>query len=265
MANNRSASDPLVSVVMAVFNQERTVRRAMASILGQTFTDFEIIVIDDASTDGTHDELTRMGRSDSRLKIFRNKANIGLAGSLNLAWRASRGQLIARMDGDDVSNRNRFEMQVAFLKDHPEIGVLGTAAELFDPAGEPIGVAVRPADHDTLVSLMHREIPFIHPSVMMRRSVLELTNGYNERLRRAQDADLWFRAEQHFRFHNLSTPLLSYTVSERQSFLAITMGARVFIESGIRRGHPLIGIWSGARCLAAGLLTRAGLTNVRLR
>src|SRR3954471_23282431 len=124
-----------VSVLMAVYNGSDVVQAAVQSILTQTFSDWELLIVDDASTDGTLPLLRELAAKESRIKVICNDFNRGLAASLNTVWKLAKGDLLARMDADDVSMPERLERQVGFMEAHPEIAVLGTGAELVDKKG----------------------------------------------------------------------------------------------------------------------------------
>lgn len=202
---------PKVSVVMSVFDGERYLREAVESILGQTFTDFEFIVIDDGSTDSTWEILGSY--DDSRIRLMRNQGNIGLTKSLNKGVALARGGYIARMDADDVALPQRLEMQVAFLEDHSEIGILGSWCRMLNANGEDLGLYEMPTDDLRIrwVSLLTN--PFAHPTVVLRRALLGKDGPwYDEALETAQDYDLWLRVLECTTGANLNDPLILYRV-----------------------------------------------------
>lgn len=240
----------VLSVLLAVRNGERTVAAAIESIRAQTWTDWELIVVNDASTDGTAAVLARF--TDPRIHVLRNDVNRGLAASLNLAFRASHGALIARMDADDVALPERFERQFAFLAGHPDVDVLGTAAFLVDGHGRDLGTSTRSETHDAIAASILKLNPFIHPSVMMRRHVLEQLGGYDESLLRVQDYDLWLRGlAKRFRYHNLQEPLLRYRAPDRSTWISSSYAARVIWKNAGWRGT-----WYAARMLAAWAISK---------
>jgi len=196
---------PAVSVLMSVWNGAPWVRDAVESILGQTASDLELIVIDDGSTDGTPALLAALG--DPRLRVER-QSRLGLTRSLNRGLSLATAPLLARLDADDVALPERLARQRAFLGAHPEIGLLGTGAREVDTAGRQIQV-VRPPEGDAAIRrALIRGNPFVHSSVMMRRAVLERLGGYDETLAVAQDYDLWLRMSEITRVANLGEPLV---------------------------------------------------------
>jgi len=195
-----------VSVVMSAYNAERYVRAAVGSILSQTFSDFELVVIDDGSRDGTGEILA--GYGDPRIRVIR-QVNRGLIASLNLGIELARGEFIARMDADDVAYPRRLERQVAFLDANPDVGMVGTAYDEIDERGSVIGHRCHPTEHEALRRALIRYNPFFHSSVMIRRSVLEAVGPYDEtRSFLVEDYDLWFRVARVTRVANLPETLM---------------------------------------------------------
>jgi len=193
---------------MPVYNSELYLRQAVESVLRQTYTDFEFIIIDDASTDSCAAILQEY--RDERIRYAANKQNIGVTRSLNRALGLAQGEYIARMDADDISLPERFATQVSFLDTHPEIGVLGTAARLIDNEGKAFGEVRYPGEHGYLRWILcFFENPIIHPSVMMRKSMIEQITGYDETRRTAQDFHLWCRLAKITHLANLPDVFLS--------------------------------------------------------
>ena len=196
---------PAVSVVMAVYNGEPWVKEAIDSILGQTLTDLEFVVVDDGSTDGTVP--IAQARRDGRLRVVR-QARGGQTAALNRGLRAARAPLLARLDADDVALPDRLERQVAFLHAHPEIGLLGTGCHEIAPSGAVVRTLTPPPDDLAIRRRLIRANPFIHSSVMFRRSAVEAAGSYDETFAVAQDYDLWLRMSGVTRLANLPEPLV---------------------------------------------------------
>lgn len=223
---------------MAVYNTIDSVKDAVDSILSQTHEDWDLLIIDDHSTDGTFDLLLSIAEVEPKITVLRNPKNLGLAASLNRGWRLARGELIARMDADDISHPQRLAKQVDFMEKHPEVDVLGTGAELIDEEGHSLKLVNMPEKHEDLVKNISKSTPFFHPSVMMRKEFLRITGGYDERLRRKQDYDLWSRSFREFRFHNLKEPLIGYqTEGYRRPLRTIMYGVYVRIRCAYRNGY----------------------------
>ena len=198
-------SAPAVSVLMSVRNGAPWVDEAVKSVLAQTASDLELIVIDDGSGDATADLLAAI--TDVRLRVERQSPR-GLTPSLNRALALARAPLLARLDADDLAHPERLARQRAFLDVHREVGLLGTGAREVDASGREIRVVSPPADDAAIRRALIRRNPFVHSSIMMRRSVLDEVGGYDERLPVAQDYDLWMRVSRVARLANLTSPLV---------------------------------------------------------
>lgn len=196
---------PPISVVMSVYNGECWLREAVDSALGQTLDDFELIVIDDGSTDSTAEILA--GYRDPRLRVVR-QPRAGLTVSLNRGVRLTAAPLVARLDADDVALPERFARQVAFLGAHPEVGLLGTGCHDVDPVGRALRTYRPPEGDSEIRRALIRRNPFVHSSVMLRRAALERAGLYDEALEVAQDYDLWMRISRVTRLANLPEPLV---------------------------------------------------------
>lgn len=196
---------PAVSVLMGVRDGAPWVAEAVDSVLAQTASDLELIVVDDGSSDATGELLARV--RDPRLRIER-QAPAGLTRALNRALDLARAPLLARLDADDVALPERLARQQAFLAAHPEVGLLGTAAREVDVAGRPVGLVSPPADDGALRRALIRRNPFVHSSVVVRRAALDRVGAYDESLPVAQDYDLWMRLSRVTRVANLTEPLV---------------------------------------------------------
>jgi GT2 family glycosyltransferase len=207
---------PTVSVVMSVFNGESYLAEAIESILDQTFSDFEFIVINDGSTDRSGAILESYVTRDLRLHAY-HQENTGLVGALNRGCAIARGKYIARMDADDIAIGDRLMQQVAFMEKHPEIGVLGSAVETIDRTGKTLGTHVNPVeDKELKAALLRSDCPFWHPSVLMRTNTFISAGGYRQIVIGAEDHDLWLRIADHSQLANLGTVLLKYRLHPGQ-------------------------------------------------
>lgn len=213
--DSRSLQAPLVTVLMPAYNSEAFVGEAVASMLAQTFTDFELLVIDDGSTDSTGAVLEAI--RDPRLRLVSNPYNIGLIRTLNRGLELATGHYVARMDADDVSVPERLERQVEFLESHTEVDVLGTMANLINESGEAIGnISDYPTDADDVRADLLRECCLIHPTVMFRRDVVRAVGGYDPGAPHAEDYDLWLRLSDDHGIANLPEKLVSYRLHRNQ-------------------------------------------------
>ena len=196
---------PRVSVLMAVHNGRDFVRQAVKSIYRQTFQDFEFVIVDDASTDGTSEILEQL--KNPHTTIIRNETKQGLPRSLNIGLRHCKGELVARMDADDISLPERFAKQVMFLDSHPDITMVGTWYYFTDAAGKILKIVKMPTrDSEIRQQLLHKNA-FGHGTIMIRRKALVSCGGYDERFKCCQDLELWLRLVQKHRMANLDEPL----------------------------------------------------------
>ena len=196
---------PVISVIMPVYNCAEYVAEAIQSILDQTFSNFELIIVDDKSTDETL-EVTKIF-SDKRIKLIEKPANTGYTESLNLGIELSRGELLARMDGDDISNLNRFEKQVSFFAKNQDVVVCGTWFEIIS-TNEPIKY---PTDHKDLKIAFLNYCAIGHPTAMFRKSFLKKHQlKYNRGLEPAEDYDFWTRIIALGKLANIPEILLKY-------------------------------------------------------
>jgi glycosyltransferase involved in cell wall biosynthesis len=194
-----------VSVIMPVYNGAAHVKKAVLSILDQTYSDFELIIVDDCSSDATMDIVFSF--KDSRIVVVRNSENLGLAASLNKAISISRGDYIARMDADDISLPERIQKQVSFLEEHPDIDLVGGAMKYF---GYSNYLNYFPENHDACKTSLLFNVCFGHPAVMGRKYVFN-ENLYNpDFLQYSEEYDLWCKLVFKYRFHNLHDTLVYY-------------------------------------------------------
>ena len=201
---------PQVSVIMPVFNGEQYVAEAIESILAQTFTDFEIIIVDDASQDKSPEIIREYERRDDRVRFLRQERNMGVSHSRNRGFRASQGEYIAAMDADDLCLPQRLERQVEFLMDNHDIGVLGAGTQAVAEDLSPLYAFDLPQQHALIAFNLFVGSFFVHPSTMIRRELLETVGGYEPNRRTAIDTELWSRLMWRTRFANLPETLLLY-------------------------------------------------------
>lgn len=201
---------PTVSVIMGIYNCSTTLLQSLQSIVNQTYTDWELILCDDGSTDNTYVVAKRFSDKYKNIILLKNDQNMGLAYTLNRCLEVAQGKYIARADGDDICLPERFEKQVDFLNSNPEYQVVGSSVILYDETGDK---AVRSTiEYPDKYVLVHN-VPFIHPTIMMRKEAYRALGGYtvSERTRRGQDTDLWFRFfEKGFKGYNIQKPLVKY-------------------------------------------------------
>jgi glycosyltransferase involved in cell wall biosynthesis len=215
---------------MAVYDGAQWVGGAIESLLAQTLADLEVIVIDDGSTDATPDVLAAL--RDRRLRVERG-ARRGLTRSLTRAVELARAPLVARLDADDVALPDRLSLQRRFLDDHPDVGLLGTWAREVDMAGRDVAIVRPPVDDVAIRKALIRANPFVHSSVMMRRSALDRAGGYDPSFPVAQDYDLWMRLSRVTRLANLAEPLVIRRLTSGR-ISAVRDGDRLRAEARVR-------------------------------
>jgi hypothetical protein len=188
---------------MAVYNGERYLHSAIDSVLGQTRGDFELLIVDDGSTDATPKILSGYAREDERLTI-RRVAHAGRSAALNFGIRTARAELIARLDADDRALPERLDRQLAFLEANAEIALLGGAALLIDERGQVFRRVKLPRSHDEIVEALERYSAFIHSNVVFRREAVEAVGGYRPAFEPSEDYDLWLRLTERHPTANLA-------------------------------------------------------------
>lgn len=211
---------PLVSVLMPVYNAQRYLAAAVESILNQTLTDFEFLIVDDGSTDRSLKILQRYAQQDPRIRLI-SRANTGFVRALNEMLPLAQAELIARMDADDVAMPERLARQVAFLQHHPEVVCVGGAQDWIDEAGRFL-LHHPEAEQDAEIQqlALTGQTPINHPSALMRRSAVMQVGGYDESMYPAEDLDLWLKLGEIGKLANLRDTVLQYrqhhqSVSER--------------------------------------------------
>lgn len=194
-----------ISVLMSVYNEEEYLSEAIDSILQQTFTNFEFLIIDDGSQDRSESIIASY--IDDRIRLVRNKKNIGLTKSLNVGLKLANGKYIARMDADDISLPERLEVQHTFMEEHPAVGVCGSW--VIQRRGNTEKIAESIVEHDDIVAMLLFNNCIAHPTVFIRKSVV-LSNHqyYDEDFIAAQDYEYWTRLGRFSKLHNLPVPLL---------------------------------------------------------
>jgi glycosyltransferase involved in cell wall biosynthesis len=229
---------------MPVYNAERYLRSAVDSILAQTFRDFELLAVDDGSKDGSLAILREYESKDARVRVI-SRPNTGIVGALNDGIAAARGQFIARMDSDDLSTPDRFEKQVAFLREHPDHVLVASQVLLIDPEG----AALCPKKdteytHERIDDAhLHGRWPMVHPTVMIRRDALQAVGGYRTKFEWLEDLDLFLRLAEvgklaglhdillHYRLH---TGSVCHTRESDQDALRPALEAEVFARRKIQ-------------------------------
>lgn len=203
---------PKISVLMPVYNCISYIEKSVLSVLSQTFADFELIIIDDFSTDGTFEYLQSI--EDQRVKLVRKNLNTGLTESLNIGLDISSADYIARMDGDDICLPDRFEKQLNYLESNPDIIMCGGAYEVIG-SGEKF---IPPTSHDELCHNLMVNCPFAHPTVFVRNEILRKNNiKYRPEYEPAEDYKMWTELSKFGKLANLRDVLIKYRIHTSQT------------------------------------------------
>ncbi|MEM9435401.1 MAG: glycosyltransferase [Pseudomonadota bacterium] len=230
---------PLVSVVMPVWNAGAYLSPAVESILAQSLADFELIAVDDGSTDGSARVLAATAARDSRVRVI-TQENKGLIAALNVGTAAVRGRYIARMDNDDIAYPDRFARQVAAMDADPDLVALGSQIRLIDPEGRALRPLHLPLKHEEIdrEHIGRQRMGLCHPATMIRADVFARIGPYRHGVPSAEDIDLWLRLAEVGRLANLEDCLLDY----RQHAKSIGY---------MRRHEQNVSAWKAAQAAAA--------------
>lgn len=205
---------PRFSILMPVYNAGRHLDAAIAGIVAQDFSDWEMVAVNDGSTDSSADILAHWEARDSRIRVIASASNNGQTACLNLGLSECRGDWVARQDADDLSHPSRLRQQAAYLDAHPETVLLGTNGFLIDDGGARIGLLDVPEDRHSIAWCAPFLNPFLHTAVVFRREIVFAAGGYDETFRIAQDYELWTRLAAKHRTANLPGRLVSYRHAE---------------------------------------------------
>ena len=216
---DKKKNNLMISVILPVYNSEKYVKLAIESVLNQTYQNFELIIINDASTDNSWEVVKTF--HDPRIILLENEVNLGTAATANRGIQVARGDFIARMDSDDISFPDRFEKQIAFFTSHPKVGILGGPFQEIAADGTKVRTpSVRLQEPYLIKFWLLIENVMNHPTIMIRKKVLDILGGYNPNLRASEDFDLWTRLAAVTEFSNLSDPLIYYrSYSENTSHI----------------------------------------------
>lgn len=207
-------NDPFISVIMPAYNVEQYISDAIESILKQTYKNFELLVVDDASTDKTNSIIQSFRKKDNRIVVVRNKRNIGVTKSLNKALKLAHGKYIVRMDADDWSYPERLKLQIQLMEYHPNVVVSGSYIEVCDRYLKTKYIRKYHLTDASIRKHLFRYSPFAHPATIWQAGVLK-KERYDERIGICQDYELYFRIGKIGKFMNLSKPLFKLRMHEQ--------------------------------------------------
>ena len=257
-------ANPDISVVLPVFNAEDSVAAAVHSIRHQTDADFELVLVDDGSTDGTPDILRQQAAEDDRLRLLTRPGRLGIVSALNTGLHAARGRFVARMDADDLAHPDRLRSQRLFLDDHPDTGLVGCQVAFGGDAHRQAGYAAYVEwtnallDHEAIALNRFVESPFAHPSVMFRRELITTFGGYRDGPF-PEDYELWLRwLEAGVRMAKIPEVLLTWNdPAQRLSRTHSRYSPRAFYEckagylgtwlEAHNPHHPDVIVWGAGR------------------
>jgi glycosyltransferase involved in cell wall biosynthesis len=202
------SKSPAISIILPVYNASKYLPTAIESVLNQTFSNFELIIIDDGSTDSSGKIIRKYALQDKRIKAKKNYRNQGICRTLNYGLSMVKGEYIARMDADDWSYPDRLKLQYRFMKCHPETVVCGSAIDICNEKLDIKNQRFYPISDKKVREKIFRINPFAHPAVMFKKQAVIDAGGYNEKLSGVEDYDLYFRIGKLGKFANLSETLL---------------------------------------------------------
>lgn len=191
-----------VSVVMSVYNGEKHLAKAIASILNQTFSDFEFIIINDGSNDSSELIIRKFAIQDERIMVI-SRENHGLTRSLNEGIKLAKGEYVARMDADDIAFPKRLEKEVDYLDNHPEVGLVSCFARVINDCDQEIGEHRPPVVHNEIRKRSFFAGQLCHPAAVFRKTLWAELGGYDEKVLYAQDYELWFRLMAGYKVANI--------------------------------------------------------------
>ena len=234
---------PAISVLMPVYNSEKFLTDAIQSILSQTFSDFEFLIIDDGSTDDSLSICEKFAQLDNRIRL-KNRPNTGYVVALNEMLKEAKGTYIARMDSDDISLPDRLQTQFEFMENNPEVVCLGGFYWLVDHLGRKLSQIIQPEDDKTIQEIALSGIsPMVHPTVMIRKADLMKAGFYDQKVEYIEDLDLFLRLGEIGKLANLPIPVLHYrehphSASSKNQELQLERTQIVIDNACDRRGLP---------------------------
>ncbi len=232
----------LVSVVMSLFNPDKPLlKKSIESLSNQSYTNIEIIIIDDGMNAEDIFFLKSLIEGKENFFVYKNIKNIGLTKSLNIAISKSNGELIARNDADDISDKNRIEKQVNYFKKNKEVGVLGTWYSVISDNDNEREYEYRYSnDHNILLEMLFERNPFCHSSVMIKKDILKKLGGYNPKYKVSQDLDLWFRISKNYSLNILQENLVERYLSKKSISMSSKRWMQLFNSLFIRLNYVSI-------------------------
>ena len=208
-----------LSIIMTVYNGEKYISETIESILKQSYTDFEFIIIDDGSIDKTFSICEKYSLQDNRIRLYKNKQNLWVVKTRNILLEkvSEDSEYIAIIDADDIAYPERMKKQIGFLENNKDISILGWDIDIIDESGKITGERIYPRTHAEVSESIFQKSPLAQPAVMIRASTLNALGGYDPDFERCQDYELWCRAFDHwYKIANLDEKLIKYRIYSDQ-------------------------------------------------
>lgn len=254
------AKDPKISVIMSAYNSDRYIEESILSILNQTFRDFELIIIDDCSTDSVPEVIKKYQELDPRILAIRNETNSGVAVSRNKGIKLAKADYIAIMDSDDIAYPKRLEIQYNFIENNPDVALIGCGTEIIDENGHFMKKRIGLIDPDEIKFRMLLRNPFIHSSVFYRKKIFEESDGYNKEYEYSEDYAFFSFLAGKYQLASIPEVLIKYRENP-QSVTSESETRKIQLENSYKISHTNIG-----RYLNLALIrTRALLNAVNRR
>lgn len=228
---------PLVSIILPTYNREQYIRKAIDSVLDQTYRNFELIIINDGSTDETTEIVSEFSKKDLRVRIITNKVNLGLVKTLNRGIRDALGKYIARLDDDDFwCDKRKLEKQVDFLEKNIEYALVGGGVIRIDKEGKEIVRYLLPENDGNIRKIILVDNAFAHSTVLFRKDIWEKTGGYDKGFDGLEDRDLWLKIGRLNKFYNFQEFFVYYLVHEHDNpgYVARNYGRRRQVKLNIK-------------------------------
>lgn len=205
---------PLISVIMATFNEpKKFIEESISSILNQTYRNLELLIADDSTNEDTVQVIDGFARRDNRVIVIRKKERMGFVNALNEALHQAKGEYVARMDGDDVSLSNRFDIQLKYARSHPEVDVFGGDMDIINETDDVKSERHYPITQESIERMFIFRSPFAHPTLMFKREIIDSGFYYNPNYKKAEDIDFLMRLYKNgYVFGNTGEKLLRYRV-----------------------------------------------------
>lgn len=208
-----TSKSPEISIILPVFNAEKYLAESITSLIRQSFQNFELIIIDDFSSDGSNTIINHFALRDNRIIVIKNDVNLGIAKSLNKGIKKSRGEIIVRHDADDIAHLNRLKIQFDVFQTNPDIQITSSTAIINSPNNPGIHAkTIGNFNHNILDFLLLFDNPIIHPTTAFRKTLINIKDGYDEKIKYAQDYELWTRLFNGQNYRLINIPLIQYRI-----------------------------------------------------